>query len=327
MAKPTDNSEVFLNQLISQIQIHLQTVGGIYITNGTILPNPLPLPGFKSWTGYTIPPDDNSPSPDIIVTEEVLENLDKFVDFKPEELAVSNIASNKGYAIAEATGLGSVIGGEVIKGSIKLEQVADIIPEKERKSDTDSSDTDIKVQLSEKISECGDVKISAPNEALINAMKLYGILTPIQRAHFLAQVSHETANFRYKEEIASGQAYEGRKGLGNTQPGDGKRFKGRGYIQLTGRANYTNYNTVTADDVIQSPTEIVTKYYADVAGWFWKRNKINDLALDDTQNSVLKVSIRINGKNKNGLPNGWEDRKKKFCAYWKNLQENPNLYT
>lgn len=327
MARPTNNSEVFLNQLIPQIQLHLQTVGGIYITTGIIVPIPIPMPGFKSWTGYTIPPDGSSPTPDLTLTQEILQNLTQLVEFKPEELAVSNIASDKGYAIPEATGFGSVIGGEVIKGNIKLEQVGDVIPEKKRKSDTGSSDADAKIQPGEKISECGDVSISTPNEALVNAMKLYGILTPIQRAHFLAQVSHETANFKYKEEIASGEAYEGRKGLGNTQPGDGKRFKGRGYIQLTGRSNYTNYNTVTADDVIQSPTEVATKYYADVAGWFWKRNKINDLALDDTQDSVLKVSIRINGKNKNGLPNGWEDRKKKFCAYWKKLQENPNLYT
>ena len=61
MARPTDNSEVFLNQLITQMQLHLQTVGGIYITIGTIMPSPLPLPGFKTWTGYTIPPSEGGP--------------------------------------------------------------------------------------------------------------------------------------------------------------------------------------------------------------------------------------------------------------------------
>lgn len=55
MARPTNNSETFLNQLITQIQLHLQTVGGIYITLGTLMPSPLPIPGFKTWTGYTIP--------------------------------------------------------------------------------------------------------------------------------------------------------------------------------------------------------------------------------------------------------------------------------
>lgn len=61
MAKPTDDSEVFLNQLITQIQLHLQTVGGIYITIGTIAPSPLLIPGFKTWTGYTIPPAQPNP--------------------------------------------------------------------------------------------------------------------------------------------------------------------------------------------------------------------------------------------------------------------------
>jgi hypothetical protein len=63
MARPTDDSEVFLNQLITQIQLHLQTVGGIYITIGTLLPAPRPLPGFKIWTGYTIPPAGSGPPP------------------------------------------------------------------------------------------------------------------------------------------------------------------------------------------------------------------------------------------------------------------------
>jgi hypothetical protein len=55
MAKPTDDSEVFLNQLIAQMQQHLTTVGGVYITTGTIPPSPLLIPGFAQWTGYTIP--------------------------------------------------------------------------------------------------------------------------------------------------------------------------------------------------------------------------------------------------------------------------------
>src|SRR5512134_1807593 len=78
-------------------------------------------------------------------------------------------------------------------------------------------------------------------EPLAEAMPANDINTPLRIAHFLAQLGHESGDLRYSEELASGIAYEGRLDLGNTQPGDGMRFKGRGLIQLTGRANYTRY--------------------------------------------------------------------------------------
>lgn len=68
---------------------------------------------------------------------------------------------------------------------------------------------------------------------LARHMGTYGIDTPLRRAHFLAQVCHESGQLNYTEEIATGDAYEGRVDLGNNQPGDGRRFKGRGLIQLT----------------------------------------------------------------------------------------------
>ena len=61
MAKPTNDSEVFLDQLISSIQTHLRSVGGMYLTTGNIIPVPTPIPGLKTWTGYTIPPTPPPP--------------------------------------------------------------------------------------------------------------------------------------------------------------------------------------------------------------------------------------------------------------------------
>jgi putative chitinase len=133
------------------------------------------------------------------------------------------------------------------------------------------------------------------------AMRLYGIDTPLRRAHFLAQVGHESGALRYEEELASGEAYEGRADLGNTEPGDGPRFKGRGLIQLTGRANYAAYGAARGDDFTEgdAPSRIARnpELAADVAGWFWTLKKLNPLADAD---NVRAVTRRING-GYNGL--------------------------
>ena len=81
-----------------------------------------------------------------------------------------------------------------------------------------------------------------------------GIDTPARIAEFLAQACLETDYFRVLEEYASGAAYEGRKNLGNTVAGDGRRFKGRGIFQCTGRANYTEYGRRLGLDLVKEPT-------------------------------------------------------------------------
>ena len=83
---------------------------------------------------------------------------------------------------------------------------------------------------------------------LVAKMNENAINTPLRRVHFLAQIGHESAELTYSEEIASGRAYEGRRDLGNTQLGDGVRFKGRGLIQVTGRANYGEYGRARGRD-------------------------------------------------------------------------------
>jgi len=117
-------------------------------------------------------------------------------------------------------------------------------------------------------------------------------------AHFMAQIAHETGSFRYMEEIASGADYEGRKDLGNVVAGDGKRYKGRGPLQLTGRANYKRYSRKIGIDIEGSP-ELVARPDIGllVALHFWRANGLNDLARAD---DIRSITRRING-GYNGL--------------------------
>lgn len=130
------------------------------------------------------------------------------------------------------------------------------------------------------------------------AMQEFQITSYLREAAFLAQLAHESGELRYMEEIASGAAYEGRKDLGNTQPGDGKRYKGRGPIQLTGRANYQKYGDLLDLDLINNPTMATTPQVGfRIAGQFWQLNGLNPLA--DQQN-FKEITKRING-GYNGL--------------------------
>ena len=133
------------------------------------------------------------------------------------------------------------------------------------------------------------------------AMQEFAITSYLREAAFLAQLAHESGELRYMEELASGAAYEGRKDLGNTQPGDGKRYKGRGPIQLTGRANYKKYGDLLGIDLTNNPTVAATKEVGfRIAGQFWKLNGLNELA---DQQKFETITRRING----GL-NGQSDR-------------------
>lgn len=138
--------------------------------------------------------------------------------------------------------------------------------------------------------------------------------TPLRFAAFLANVLHESGCFKYVRELASGAAYEGRKDLGNTQAGDGMKFKGRGLIQITGRANYAAISKdwygletlVDNPDMLATPENSVRSAY-----WFWNKKNLNALAdIPD----FIKIVKRINGGT-NGLP----ERQKYYAAALKLL--------
>lgn len=126
----------------------------------------------------------------------------------------------------------------------------------------------------------------------------FGITTSLRMAHYLAQVAHESAELKYTKELASGAEYEGRKDLGNTSRGDGVRYKGRGLIQLTGKANYKAYKEYCGFDVVAKP-ELLEQPLGAVRSsmWYWKTHDLNALADTDDVKAVTK---RING-GYNGL--------------------------
>ena len=121
----------------------------------------------------------------------------------------------------------------------------------------------------------------------------YSITAPLRQCAFLAQIGHESGQLRYCEELASGQAYENRKDLGNTQRGDGVRFKGRGLIQITGRYNYEKFGKEMSIDLINHPEMLCYPEYATLSAFiFWSDRKLNDLADKEDMEGITR---KING--------------------------------
>lgn len=129
---------------------------------------------------------------------------------------------------------------------------------------------------------------------LLNAaMREAEINTLARKAAFLAQLAHESGELRYMEEIASGAAYEGRKDLGNTQPGDGVRYKGRGPIQLTGRSNYRTAGKALGLDLEGNPPLAAEPAVGcRVAAWYWRTRGLNALA---DRGAYYAITRKING--------------------------------
>jgi predicted chitinase len=130
---------------------------------------------------------------------------------------------------------------------------------------------------------------------LTAALDSADINTPPRIAAFLAQVGMESGDFKHMEELYSGERYEGRSDLGNNQPGDGKRFKGRGPIQLTGRANYAAFSKAMGQgDLFTRQPELVATYEwgFKAAAWFWNSRGLNKYADEGKFNAI---TFLING--------------------------------
>jgi len=141
------------------------------------------------------------------------------------------------------------------------------------------------------------------------AMSEYDINTPTRQAAFLAQIAHESGQLHHTREIwgpsEAQMRYEGRADLGNTKPGDGYRFRGRGLIQITGRANYASCGAALGLPLLEKP-ELLEKPdgACKSAAWFWKTRGLNDLA--DIA-AFITITKRING-----WTNGLSERQ----AFW-----------
>ena len=174
----------------------------------------------------------------------------------------------------------------------------------------------------------------------------FGINTPLRLAHFLAQCGHESGGFRATQEnlnysakglngifrkyfpteaaanayarqpqkIAS-KVYANRMGNGSEASGEGYKFRGRGYIQLTGKENYTAFGKAIGEDILSNPDVVSSKYALLSAAWFFSKNGLHKMADSGASDAVVtQITKRVNGGTI-GLP----DRIKHFKEYYKLL--------
>ena len=151
---------------------------------------------------------------------------------------------------------------------------------------------------------------------LNTAMVRYQIVGPKRIAAFIAQIGHESGQLKYVKEIwgptAAQAKYEGRKYLGNTVAGDGSKYRGRGLIQITGRANYMACGEGLSLDLIQQPELLETPQHACMsAAWFWATKGLNTLA---DAGQFDRITQRINGGQ-----NGAADRQALYARALKVL--------
>lgn len=168
-------------------------------------------------------------------------------------------------------------------------------------------------------------------EELLGILIEYRIITKVRLAHFMAQCSHESGNFKNVEEnlnysestllrvfpkyfnpdtakscarnpkLIANKVYANRLGNGPEDSGDGWKYRGRGFIQLTGKNNYAYFDKVCEDDIINNPDLVATKYALKSSAWFWHSNGLNDLADRGMDVETIRlITRRING-GYNGL--------------------------
>jgi putative chitinase len=165
-----------------------------------------------------------------------------------------------------------------------------------------------------------ELKISNPREYRRSYLEDYAIssgMGAIELAAFMARIHHETGAFRYMYELGNPEyfeKYEGRKDLGNVEDGDGYLYRGRGYIQLTGRANYEKYGPIVGADLVNFPDLAADEEVAArVAVAFWNKTKVRDgrTIAEAARDGDIEVVV----KGVNGGLNGFQETLKLYEQY------------
>ena len=203
------------------------------------------------------------------------------------------------------------------------------------------------------IGKLNDVIPNSVLEQVPSVIEKFEINNILRLSHFLSQCAHESGGFKYSvenlnysakglltifpkyfkqpglaeayarnpEKIAS-RVYSGRMGNGEESTGDGWKYRGRGYIQLTGKNNYSIFDKFVDDDIIKNPNLVATKYPLLSAAWFFGTNGLNKIADKGATESVIKdITKRINGGY-----NGLLDRTNYFNKYYNMLKWYVRLF-
>lgn len=182
---------------------------------------------------------------------------------------------------------------------------------------------------------------SGASTHMMGVVSKYNITNPLRLAHFMAQIAHESGNFKFtvenlnysKESLLKvfpkyfnaqnadayarnpekigNRVYASRMGNGDEASGDGYKFRGRGYLQLTGKDNYKAFSDFIKEDCVANPDLVATKYPMDSAIWFFDRNKLWDICDKGADvATITSVTKRVNGGT-----HGLADRQEKFNLF------------
>jgi len=367
---PTKNAALIVDDFISYATLHLSTVSGIINTVSLYPPIGTPGPGIINWTSYMVAPSRPGGAASTGTDVEDIEQIpEEEIVMNDAQIAASEEAWLEGADINEATATAyeevpdnaeppteeeQTILEERIDA--EAEEAAEELEEKIPKEDNPKN--------KEKLQQIPNykTKIKVPDE-LVRAMRKVGVgKTPLDRAHFLAQVHAETGGFRvkteslkysakrafqifnppqtkkkyfptlesakeyeYNEEKLGNYVYGNRLGNGPATSGEGFKYRGRGMLQMTGKENYTRFGKKVGENWQGNPDLVATLNGGSLAAClFWKTNDIAKYATNDSIKQINLCGWRVNGANP---PNGAEERIREFNKYWAELQKDPTLWS